>query len=192
MITSQRDSNLCRGRGSWTKSRSKVWANAFLRRWLAQLGFMPLSPPSCTTSSKTCRRSSVPPGPARGFDIALGNSVLHIVEGCTDADVQPKPPLDAAQDCLRRTHIATASPSVILVSASDKLHNARAILATSSREPRSEDELLEPLQQGCYALLTASSARSMKPHIQVCGRRAADHCSSARASRNGFYRSGRT
>jgi GTP pyrophosphokinase len=58
----------------------------------------------------------------------FGQPVLDIVEGCTDADVTPKPPW------LQRKipyveHIATASPSVILVSASDKLHNARAILA---------------------------------------------------------------
>jgi GTP pyrophosphokinase len=39
----------------------------------------------------------------------------------------PKPPWRARKEAYIR-HVATAQPSVVLVSASDKLHNARAIL----------------------------------------------------------------
>ncbi len=58
----------------------------------------------------------------------FGEDVAAIVDGCTDADSLPKPPW-----CERKkayvAHVAVAPPSVRLVSAADKLHNARAILA---------------------------------------------------------------
>lgn len=57
-----------------------------------------------------------------------GASVADIVEGCTDAEVTPKPPWRERKEAYI-AHLATASPSVRLVSASDKLHNARAIVA---------------------------------------------------------------
>lgn len=58
----------------------------------------------------------------------FGEEVLAIVEGCTDTDEQPKPPW---RERKRRyiAHLAEQSSSVLLVSASDKLHNAGAILA---------------------------------------------------------------
>jgi (p)ppGpp synthase/HD superfamily hydrolase len=56
----------------------------------------------------------------------FGGDVLAIVEGCTDSDAIPKPPW-----IQRKTgyvaHLAGAGPSILLVSASDKLHNVRAI-----------------------------------------------------------------
>ena len=58
----------------------------------------------------------------------FGAAVRAIVEGCTDADVMPKPPWRARKEAYV-AHLADAPPSVLLVSASDKLHNARAILA---------------------------------------------------------------
>ncbi|HUS66283.1 MAG TPA: HD domain-containing protein [Kofleriaceae bacterium] len=58
----------------------------------------------------------------------FGPAVRAIVEGCTDADVIPKPPWRARKEAYI-AHLADAPPSVLLVSASDKLHNARAILA---------------------------------------------------------------
>jgi (p)ppGpp synthase/HD superfamily hydrolase len=57
----------------------------------------------------------------------FGDTVADIVMGCTDADVIPKPPWKARKEAYI-AHVATASPSVRLVSACDKLHNARAIL----------------------------------------------------------------
>ncbi len=58
----------------------------------------------------------------------FGQNVLEIVEGCTDADTNPKPPWQARKEAYV-AHISQASPSVRLVSCADKLHNARAILA---------------------------------------------------------------
>jgi (p)ppGpp synthase/HD superfamily hydrolase len=57
-----------------------------------------------------------------------GENVVEIVDGCTDADVMPKPPWRARKEAYIR-HLVDAPASVRLVSASDKLHNARAILA---------------------------------------------------------------
>ena len=54
--------------------------------------------------------------------------VLAIVEACTDAEVIPKPPWKQRKEQYI-AHLAEASPSVLLVSAADKLHNARAILS---------------------------------------------------------------
>ncbi len=58
----------------------------------------------------------------------FGEAVLAIVEGCTDTDVSPKPPWrERKEDYV--AHLESASRSVLLVSASDKLYNARAIVA---------------------------------------------------------------
>jgi GTP pyrophosphokinase len=58
----------------------------------------------------------------------FGENVAAIVDGCTDTDVVPKPPWRARKEAYIR-HVRDASPSVRLVSAADKLDNARAILA---------------------------------------------------------------
>jgi hypothetical protein len=58
----------------------------------------------------------------------FGDLVVAIVDGCTDAEVIPKPPWRARKEAYI-AHLADASPSIVLVSAADKLHNARAILA---------------------------------------------------------------
>jgi (p)ppGpp synthase/HD superfamily hydrolase len=57
----------------------------------------------------------------------FGNTVTEIVDGCTDADTTPKPPWRQRKEAYI-AHIPTASASVRLVSAADKLHNARSIL----------------------------------------------------------------
>lgn len=57
----------------------------------------------------------------------FGDTVTAIVDGCTDAEIIPKPPWRERKEAYIAT-IPQASPSVILVSAADKLHNARAIL----------------------------------------------------------------
>ncbi len=61
-----------------------------------------------------------------------GARVAELVAGCTDADVTPKPPW-RQRKVRYLEHLRTASPSVRLVSACDKLHNARAILADYRR-----------------------------------------------------------
>jgi (p)ppGpp synthase/HD superfamily hydrolase len=58
----------------------------------------------------------------------FGDNVANIVLACSDTDVVPKPPW-AERKARYIEHLSTAPASVRLVSASDKLHNARAILA---------------------------------------------------------------
>ena len=58
----------------------------------------------------------------------FGDRVADIVDGCSDAHTSPKPPWrKRKEDYL--AHLTEASYSIRLVSGSDKLHNARAILA---------------------------------------------------------------
>ncbi|NLX14868.1 MAG: HD domain-containing protein, partial [Phycisphaerales bacterium] len=57
----------------------------------------------------------------------FGDRVVEIVDGCTDADTKPKPPWRERKE-VYIAHIKDASPSIHLVSAADKLSNARAIL----------------------------------------------------------------
>jgi (p)ppGpp synthase/HD superfamily hydrolase len=62
----------------------------------------------------------------------FGKRVAHVVEGCTDAYVVPKPPWKKRKvDYIK--HLKSADADVRLVSAADKLHNARAILADYKR-----------------------------------------------------------
>ncbi len=58
----------------------------------------------------------------------FGDIVVTIVDGCTDSDVYPKPPWRARKEEYI-AHLRSASQSVRLVAAADKLHNARAVLA---------------------------------------------------------------
>jgi (p)ppGpp synthase/HD superfamily hydrolase len=57
----------------------------------------------------------------------FGDVVVAIVDGCTDADTVPKPEWRKRKEDYM-AHVASAPSSVRLVSAVDKLHNARAIL----------------------------------------------------------------
>lgn len=68
-------------------------------------------------------------GKAVGDDIErrFGPAVRAIVDGCTDTDQDPKPPWRARKEAYV-AHVATASDSIRLVSACDKLHNARTML----------------------------------------------------------------
>ncbi len=59
----------------------------------------------------------------------FGDAVADIVAGCTDSDVIPRPPWRERKEAYL-DHLPEASPSVLLVSAADKLHNARALLRT--------------------------------------------------------------
>jgi len=58
----------------------------------------------------------------------FGENVVEIVNGCTDAESMPKPPWRARKEAYI-AHLVDASASVRLVSAADKLHNTRTILA---------------------------------------------------------------
>jgi (p)ppGpp synthase/HD superfamily hydrolase len=58
----------------------------------------------------------------------FGEGVLSIVEGCTDADVSPKPVWRVRKEAYI-DRLTKEPASVVLVSAADKLHNATAILS---------------------------------------------------------------
>ncbi len=58
----------------------------------------------------------------------FGARVANIVEGCSDTDAVPKPPWRARKEHYLR-HLREAGEDVRLVSAADKLHNVRSIVA---------------------------------------------------------------
>ena len=62
----------------------------------------------------------------------FGEEVLEIVNACTDADVEPKPPWRARKEQYI-AHLREVAPRALLVSACDKLHNARAIVTDIER-----------------------------------------------------------
>ena len=58
----------------------------------------------------------------------FGDRVADIVAGCTDSDIDPKPPWRERKLAFLQT-LSTASPSVWRVVTADKLHNVRTTLA---------------------------------------------------------------
>ena len=62
----------------------------------------------------------------------FGNDVATIIDGCTDTYETPKPPwMERKRTYIK--HLKDSDSSTRLVSASDKLHNTRAILAELRR-----------------------------------------------------------
>jgi (p)ppGpp synthase/HD superfamily hydrolase len=59
---------------------------------------------------------------------SFGARVARIVDGCTDADTNPKPPWRERKETYLR-HLKKADADTRLVSAADKLNNVRSILA---------------------------------------------------------------
>jgi len=68
-------------------------------------------------------------GPAirEAIRLRFGDTVTAIADGCTDADATPKPPW-RQRKAAYIDRIPTATRSVRLVSAADKLYNARSIV----------------------------------------------------------------
>jgi (p)ppGpp synthase/HD superfamily hydrolase len=67
----------------------------------------------------------------------FGTRVAKIVDGCTDSDIDPKPPwLERKETYIR--HLKSADAETRLVSAADKLNNVRSILS----DYREVDELV--------------------------------------------------
>ena len=62
----------------------------------------------------------------------FGQHVAEIVDGCTDAYTQPKPPWKQRKQAYL-AHLTQAPPEVLRVSLADKLHNARSIYADLQR-----------------------------------------------------------
>ena len=58
----------------------------------------------------------------------FGSRVAKIVDGCTDSDIEPKPPWRGRKESYIR-HLKSADADTRLVSAADKLNNVRSILA---------------------------------------------------------------
>ena len=58
----------------------------------------------------------------------FGEKIAGLVSGCTETDVQPKPPWRERKERYIQ-NIKSASPSVRLISCADKLHNAASILS---------------------------------------------------------------
>lgn len=57
----------------------------------------------------------------------FGDGVAAIVDGCTDAVTNPKPTWRPRKEKYLH-HLEEASPSVLLVSCADKVHNARSLV----------------------------------------------------------------
>ena len=62
----------------------------------------------------------------------FGPTIAAIVEGCTDTTAAPKPPWRERKENYLQ-HLPQASAAIRLVSAADKLHNARSTLADYQR-----------------------------------------------------------
>ncbi len=74
------------------------------------------------------------------IEAQFGSRVARMVSDCTDADVQPKPPWRERKERYI-AHLAEALPESLLISAADKLHNARSIVADLRRQgPASFDK----------------------------------------------------
>jgi (p)ppGpp synthase/HD superfamily hydrolase len=58
----------------------------------------------------------------------FGKRVAHVVDGCTDSNIDPKPPWRERKENYLR-HLKRADAGTRLVSAADKLNNIRSILA---------------------------------------------------------------
>ena len=100
---------------------------------------------------------------ARAAVSLFGPEVLRIVEGCTDAATNPKPPWRERKEAYF-VHIATRRP-VLLVSASDKLHNARAILGDLYRHGPTYLERFNPdSDQPWYYRSLVTAFRSNPAH----------------------------
>jgi (p)ppGpp synthase/HD superfamily hydrolase len=62
----------------------------------------------------------------------FGDRVAAIVLGCTDSEIEPKPPWRARKEAYV-AHLRNAPRDVLCVSVADKLHNARSILSDLKR-----------------------------------------------------------
>ncbi len=114
-------------------------------------------------------------GPERQRQIEkrFGKEVGAIVDGCTDSDQTPKPPWRERKEKYI-AHLATASASTRLVSASDKLHNARAILHNLREDGNAVWERFRAGKQGALwyyrALVTAFQAHGKSELIDELDR----------------------
>src|SRR5207247_4857263 len=109
----------------------------------------------------------------RDIERKFGKRVAKIVEGCTDTDQTPKPPwLERKKAYV--AHVWHAPMSTKLVSASDKLHNIRAILMDYRQEGERLWSRFNGGKQGALwyyrALVNAFSGKRIQPLVQEIDR----------------------
>jgi (p)ppGpp synthase/HD superfamily hydrolase len=112
----------------------------------------------------------------------FGDAVAAIVEGCTDADTMPKPPWRGRKEAYI-ARLANEPSAVQLVSAADKLHNARSLLedhfetgsAIWSRFNGGRDGTLWYYRTlvGCYTKAPPALVRELNRVVTALERRAA-------------------
>jgi GTP pyrophosphokinase len=104
-----------------------------------------------------------PTDAARATVASFGERVLAIVVGCTDADTHPKPPWrERKQHYI--DHLREADGSVLLVSAADKLHNARSLVADLRREgPSVWDRFKASREETLWSYRAAMEAMRANP-----------------------------
>jgi (p)ppGpp synthase/HD superfamily hydrolase len=104
---------------------------------------------------------------AREIVATFGAEVLRIVEACTDADTHPKPPWRIRKEAYM-ARLANEDGAALLVSASDKLHNARAIVGDLHRHgPALWDRFNADSDQPWYYRSLVTAFRSNPEHNEA-------------------------
>jgi len=109
----------------------------------------------------------------RDIEQKFGKRVAKIVDGCTDTDQTPKPPwLERKKAYVK--HVRHASMATKLVSASDKLHNLRAILMAYRQEGKKVWARFAGGKQGALwyyrTLVNAFNGKRIQPLVQEINR----------------------
>ena len=109
----------------------------------------------------------------RDIERKFDKKVARIVQGCTDTDQTPKPPwLERKKAYV--AHVRHAPMPTKLVSASDKLHNVRAILMDYRKEGEKLWSRFNRGKQGALwyyrALVNALSGKRLQPLVQELDR----------------------
>jgi (p)ppGpp synthase/HD superfamily hydrolase len=109
----------------------------------------------------------------RDIERKFGKKVARIVDGCTDTDRTPKPPwLERKKAYV--AHVRHAPMPTKLVSASDKLHNVRAILTNYRKEGERLWSRFNGGKQGALwyyrALVKAFTGKRIEPLVQELNR----------------------
>ena len=109
----------------------------------------------------------------RDIERKFGKKVARIVDGCTDTDRTPKPPwLERKKAYI--AHVRQAPMPTKLVSASDKLHNVRAILMDYRKEGERLWSRFNGGKHGALwyyrALVNAFTGKRIEPLVQELNR----------------------
>ena len=109
----------------------------------------------------------------RDIERKFGKDVARIVEGCTDTDQTPNPAW-LERKMAYVAHVRRAPMPTKLVSASDKLHNVRAILMDYRKEGERLWSRFNRGKQGALwyyrALVSAFNGKRIQPLVQELGR----------------------